>query len=159
MMARKARRSTKRPSAKAAARRAPKPDRNAYRVRTKPDTYDKFRIALGYRVGDLVFLSGQASLDKAGNVVGAGDFDRQLKQTFANLKNALTAAGSSMRQIVKVNIYLTDMANFPKIVEARGKYFRQPWPADTIVEVGALGLPELMIEIEAIALVGGKLVN
>ncbi|MSO64282.1 MAG: RidA family protein [Alphaproteobacteria bacterium] len=160
--ARSGRRSLKR----AAVRRTGRPvvgpgrDGNGYRVKLRPDIYDGFNIALGYRVGDLVYLSGQASLDlKTGAIVGVGDFDRQVKQTFASLKTVLKAAGSSMRQIVKVNIYLTDMANFPKIVAARGKYFKQPWPADTIVEVQALGLPELMIEIEAIALVGGRLID
>ena len=53
---------------------------------------------------------------------------------------------------MKVTIYLTDMANFPKIVALRERYFSQPWPADTIVEVRALALPELEIEIEAVAL-------
>ncbi len=134
--------------------------RNARRITLKPDIYDGFKIALGYQVGNLVILSGQASLDlKTGAVVGKGNFDTQLRQVFDNLKTVLKAAGSSMEQVVKVNIYLTDMKHFPKVVDARGKYFKRPWPADTIVEVGALGLPELMIEIEAIALVGGKLIG
>jgi len=135
-------------------------ERNARRITMKPDIYGGFKIALGYQVGNLVFLSGQASLDlKTGAVIGTGNFDAQVKQVFANLRAVLKAAGSSMEQIVKVNIYLTDMKHFPKIIKARGKYFSRPWPADTIVEVGALGLPELMIEIEAIALVGGKLIG
>ncbi|MDA0367720.1 MAG: RidA family protein [Proteobacteria bacterium] len=134
-------------------------DKNAYRIKTNPDPYDAFKIALGYRAGNLIFLSGQASIDETGALVGVGDFDRQVEQTFANIKRALEAAGSSMEKIIKVNIYLTDMANFPKIIEARGKYFKQPWPADTIVEVGALGLPELQIEIEAIALIEGEVIG
>jgi len=138
---------------------SPGGDPNAYRIKTTPDPYDAFRIALGYRVGNLVFLSGQASIDENGALVGVGDFDAQVEQTFANIKRALEAAGSSMEKIVKVTIYLTDMANFPKIVEARGKYFKQPWPADTIVEVGALGLPELQIEIEVVALIEGEVIG
>jgi enamine deaminase RidA (YjgF/YER057c/UK114 family) len=55
-----------------------------------------------------------------------------------------------------VTIYLTDMANFPAIVEARRRYFTPPWPADTIVEVRALALPELMVEIDVIALAGER---
>lgn len=134
--------------------------RNARRIVLKPDIYDGFKIALGYQVGNLVFLSGQASIDlKTGAIVGKGNFDAQVKQVFANLKTVLKAAGASMEQVIKVNIYLTNMKHFPKIVEARGKYFKRPWPADTIVEVRALGLPGLMIEIEAIALVGGKLIG
>jgi reactive intermediate/imine deaminase len=106
-----------------------------------------------------VILSGQASIDENGNVVGAGDFDAQAEQVFANLKRVLEAAGSSLANVVKVNIYLTDMSHFPKIVELRSRYFTRPWPADTIVGVTALALPELMIEIEATALVDGKVVE
>jgi reactive intermediate/imine deaminase len=132
---------------------------DARRIKTDPDPYDQFKIALGYRVGDLVLLSGQAAIDEHGNVVGAGDFDAQAEQVFKNLKRVLEAAGSSLERVVKVNIYLTDMSHFPKIVELRGRYFRRPWPADTIVGVTALALPELMIEIEATALVDGNVVE
>ena len=66
----------------------------------------------------------------------------------------LEAGGSSLERVVKVTIFLTDMANFPKIVELRGKWFTPPYPADTIVEVTSLALPELEIEIEAIAVAG-----
>jgi reactive intermediate/imine deaminase len=128
---------------------------NAERIRLDPDPYDPFRIALGYRIGDFVVLSGQAAIDENGQIVGAGDFDAQAEQVFKNLKRVLEAAGSSLEQVVKVTIFLTDMSNFPKIVELRGRHFSQPWPADTIVGVTALALPELMIEIEAIALVNG----
>jgi enamine deaminase RidA (YjgF/YER057c/UK114 family) len=66
----------------------------------------------------------------------------------------LEAGGSSLSRVVKVTIFLTDMSNFGKIVELRGKWFTLPYPADTIVEVSSLALPELEIEIEAIATVG-----
>lgn len=131
----------------------------AQRIRLDPDPYDQFNIALGYRVGDLVFVSGQAALDERGEPVGVGDFDRQAEQAFENLGRVLEAAGSSLDKVIKVNIYLTDMANFPKIVELRARYFSQPWPADTIVAVSALGMPELQIEIEATALVEGELIG
>jgi 2-iminobutanoate/2-iminopropanoate deaminase len=128
---------------------------DAQRITLDPDPFDQFNIALGYRVGGLVIVSGQASIDEAGNVVGVDDFDAQAEQTFANLRRVLEAGGSGLDKIVKVTIYLTDMANFPKIVELRARYFTRPWPADTIVGVTALGLPELQIEIEAIALTDG----
>jgi reactive intermediate/imine deaminase len=132
---------------------------NAERIKTDPDPYDQFHIALGYRIGDLVLLSGQAAIDENGNVVGEGDFDAQAEQVFKNLKRVLEAAGSSLTNVVKVNIYLTDMSYFPKIVELRSRHFSRPWPADTIVGVTALALPELMIEIEATALVDGRVVE
>jgi 2-iminobutanoate/2-iminopropanoate deaminase len=123
------------------------------RIQTDPDPYEQFRLAQAYRVGDLVFVSGQAAIDEHGQVVGEGDFDAQAEQTFRNLERVLAAGASSLANIVKVTIFLTDMGNFPKIVELRGTWFTPPYPADTIVEVTSLALPELMIEIEAIAVV------
>jgi 2-iminobutanoate/2-iminopropanoate deaminase len=123
------------------------------RITAEPDWYEPYRIALGYRIGDLLVLSGQAAIDREGNVVGAGDFDAQARQVFENLAFVLETGGSSLANVVKVTIYLTDMGNFPRIVELRERYFTPPYPADTIVEVRALALPELMIEIEAIAVV------
>lgn len=120
-------------------------------VRLDPDPYEPFRLSQGIRVGELLFVSGQAALAEDGTLVGAGDFDVQAEQAFRNLQRVLEAGGSSLEQVVKVTIYLTDMSNFEKIVELRGRWFTPPWPADTIVEVSALALPELQIEIEAVA--------
>ena len=120
-------------------------------IRIDPDPYEPFRLSQGFRVGELLFVSGQAAIDDAGQIVGAGDFDEQADQTFRNLARVLEAGGSSLANVVKVTIFLTDMANFPKIVELRGKWFTPPYPADTIVEVSSLALPELEVEIEAIA--------
>jgi reactive intermediate/imine deaminase len=123
-------------------------------VRLEPDPYEPYRLSQAFRVGDLLFVSGQASIAETGEPVGAGDFDAQAEQTFRNLRRVLEAGGSSLERVVKVTIFLTDMANFPKIVELRGRWFTPPYPADTIVQVQALALPELEIEIEAIAVVG-----
>ncbi len=121
------------------------------RIVTQPDPYEAFRLSQGYRAGDLVFISGQAGIDGNGQIVGRGDFDAQANQAFRNLDRALRAGGSSLRSVIKVTIYLTDMGQFSKIVELRGKWFTAPYPADTIVEVSSLYSPEAMIEIEAIA--------
>lgn len=131
---------------------------DAQQIKTQPDPFEPFLISQAYRVGDLVMTSGQAAIGLNGVLVGVGDFDAQAEQVFANLAAVLEAAGSSMEQIVKVTIYLTDMSNFPKIVALREKHFTAPYPADTIVEVRSLALPELEIEIEATALVSGKTV-
>jgi reactive intermediate/imine deaminase len=120
-------------------------------IRLDPDPYEPFRLSQGFRVGDLLVVSGQAAIDAQGGIVGAGDFDAQAEQTFRNLARVLDAGGSSLADVVKVTIFLTDMSNFGKIVELRGQWFTPPYPADTIVEVSALALPELQIEIEAIA--------
>lgn len=120
-------------------------------IRLDPDPYEPFRLSQGFRVGDLVIVSGQAAIDERGQVVGVGDFDAQAEQVFSNLRRVLDAGGSGLDRIVKVTIFLTDMSNFPKIVDLRGRWFSEPWPADTIVQVTSLALPELEIEIEAIA--------
>lgn len=130
---------------------------NAKLIKTDPDPLAPFRLAQGYQVGDVIYLSGQAAIDLEGNIVGAGDFDAQAAQVFENIALLLKTAGSSMEQIVKVTIYLTDMANFPKIIELRGQHFTPPYPADTIVQVASLALPELMIEIDVIALCQGRI--
>ena len=131
-------------------------DNNAYRVKTTPDPFEPFYISQAFRTGNLVILSGHAAISPQGEIVGAGDFDAQADQTFRNLEATLASAGSSLAQVIKVNIYLTDMSHFPKVMELRQKWFSRPWPADTIVEVKSLALPELMIEIEATALIDGE---
>ena len=120
-------------------------------ISTDPDPYAPYLISQAIHTGDLIFVSGQAAIAEDGALVGVGDFDAQAEQAFRNLQRVLEAGGSSLDRIVKVTIFLTDMANFPKIVELRGRWFTPPYPADTIVEGRALALPELEIEIEAIA--------
>ena len=122
-------------------------------ITVDPDPLAPYAIAPGWKAGGLLFLSGQAAIDDQGAIIGEGDFDAQLAQTMANIARVLEAGGSAMDRIVKVTIYLTDMANFPKIVEARKQFFTPPYPADTIVEVRSLALPELMVEIDVIAAV------
>ena len=132
---------------------------NATQIKTNPDSMEPFNIAQGYMVGDLIFTSGQAAIDPQGNIVGVGDFDAQAEQSFINLSAVLKQGGSSLAQVVKVTIYLTDMTNFPKIVALREHFFSAPYPADTLVEVTSLALPELEIEIEAIAITQGSIME
>lgn len=121
------------------------------KISIDPDPYVPFRLAQGYRVGELLFISGQAAIDGNGQLVGVGDFDVQAEQVFANLDRVLRAGGSSLANVIKVTIFLRDMANLGKIVELRGRYFTAPYPADTIVEVSSLYSPDALLEIEAIA--------
>jgi reactive intermediate/imine deaminase len=123
-------------------------------ISLNPDSLAPYAIAPGWQVGNLLFFSGQAAISPEGELVGVGDFDAQLVQVMANIDRVLAAGGSDRSRIVKVTIYLTDMSNFPAIVEARRRYFTAPYPADTIVEVKSLALPELMLEIDVIATVG-----
>ena len=117
-----------------------------------PDPLAPYRISPGYKANGMLFLSGHAAISEAGELVGVGDFDAQAKATFESLQRTLKAGGSDLSRVIKVTIYLTDMGYFERIVDFRGQWFSEPYPADTIVEVRALALPELMIEIEAIAM-------
>jgi|SRR5581483_500838 2-iminobutanoate/2-iminopropanoate deaminase len=126
---------------------------NIEQVETDPDPYAPYLLSQAIRLGELVLVSGQVGIDDAGELVSVDDFETQADQAFRNLARVLEAGGSSMDRVAKVTIFLTDMAaNFPKVVELRRRWFSPPYPADTIVEVRSLYRPEVMLEIEAIAL-------
>lgn len=127
-----------------------KSDLTFQQITTEPDPYKPFLLSQGIRAGDLIFISGQAGYNDNGQIV-AGGFEAQGEQAFLNLERALVAGGSGLGHVVKVTIFLTDMNNFQAVVELRRKYFSQPYPADSIVEVSGLYTPEAMIEIEAVA--------
>lgn len=124
------------------------------RITADPDWYEPYKISLGIRVGNLLFISGQAAANEHEEVVGAGDFDAQAEQVFKNLRKVLENAGARLSDVVKVTIFLTDMSNFGKIVQLRERHFTPPYPADTIVEVSSLAHPQWLIEIDAIAVRG-----
>jgi 2-iminobutanoate/2-iminopropanoate deaminase len=125
---------------------------NIEQIATEPDPYAPYLLSQGIRIGDFLLVSGQVGIDGAGELVSLDDFETQADQAFRNLANVLEAGGSSMDRVVKVTIFLTDMAaNFPKVVELRRRWFTPPYPADTIVQVQSLYRPEVMLEIEAIA--------
>ena len=132
---------------------------DAQRISTEPDRFAAVHISQGFRVGDLVFVSGQAAVNDQGEVVGVGDFGAQSRQAVRNLDRVLKAAGSSLDQVIKVTIFVTDMSHFSEVVKLREEVFSQPYPADTICEVRALAYPELMFEIEAIALADGSTID
>src|SRR5690606_10546643 len=101
-----------------------------------------------------LFISGQAALDEQGAIVGEGDFLVQAECAFRNLQRVLQAAGSDLHDVVKVTIFVTDISRFGGVIELRKRFFSAPYPADSIVEVKALALPQLQFEIEAIAVCG-----
>jgi len=105
--------------------------------------------------GTTIYISGQIAFDKDGKVVGVGDFRAQTVQVFENLKAALAACGATFADVVKVTTFVTDMKNAPTLREVRAGYFGAIPPAGTLVQVSGLVIPELMIEIEAVAVVSG----
>ena len=96
---------------------------DAQRISTEPDRFAAVNISQAFRVGDLVFVSGQAAVNDQGEVVGVGDFDAQARQAVRNLDRVLKAAGSSLDQVIKVTIFVTDMSYFPEVVALRGEVF------------------------------------
>jgi len=122
------------------------------RVVTQPDHYEPFLLSQGIKFGDLLFISGQAGAGDDGKIVEGG-FRAQGEQAFANLRRALEAGGSSLKHVIKVTIFVTDMKNFEEVIALRRTFFSAPYPADTIAEIKALYDPKAMIEIEAIAAV------
>jgi 2-iminobutanoate/2-iminopropanoate deaminase len=103
--------------------------------------------------GRSIYVAGQVAFDKSGNVAGKGDFAAQAVQVFENLKLALAAVGATFENVVKVNTYVTDMSHIQTLRDIRSRYYADAAPASTLVEVGRLAHPDLMIEIEAVAVV------
>jgi enamine deaminase RidA (YjgF/YER057c/UK114 family) len=104
--------------------------------------------------GRPVYIAGQVALDRSGVVVGPGDIRAQARQVFDNLQTALHAVGASFEQVVKLNYYLVDATQLPVVREVRDEYVntQQP-PASTAVEVQRLVRDDLLIEVEAVAVI------
>lgn len=101
--------------------------------------------------GRLLLIAGQTPCKATGETVGVGDFRAQAVQVFENLQANLEAAGASWGQVVKLTVFLTDMAHFPLFSEVRQQYLQPDYPATSTVAVAALVSPEWMIEVEAVA--------
>ena len=92
-------------------------------------------------------------MDANGNMVGEGDIKLQTETVLDHVKTVVEEAGGGMEDIVKVTVFITDMGLYDDIHEVRRRYFEEPFPASSMVEVSALIDPRLLIEIEAIAVV------
>ncbi len=107
--------------------------------------------AVRARGNQFLFISGTTARDKEGNIVGRGDVKIQTRQILENMKKILDQAGATFDNIVKVTVFITDMRHFKEIHEIRAEYFQKDFPASTLVQVSSLSSPELLIEMEAIA--------
>jgi len=104
--------------------------------------------------GTPVFIAGQVALNGAGELIGEGDAAAQVEQVFQNLRTVVEAAGGTMDDIVKITIFVTDAAYRPAVAAARQRHFKDgQYPASTYLVVSALALPQLLVEIEAVAVV------
>ncbi|GLQ96860.1 RidA family protein [Dyella mobilis] len=115
---------------------------------------DKAPAAIGpysqaVRAGNTVYFSGQIPLDPATGALVEGDISAQTRRVFDNLVAVAQAAGGSLGQIVRVGIYVTDLANFAAVNAVMGEYFQQPYPARSTIEVS--GLPKgAQVEVDAV---------
>lgn len=103
------------------------------------------------RAGNTLFIAGQVAKDVAGNLVGKGDFETQVRQVYENLNNILEEAGGTLLNIVKMTTFLTHFSYIETYRHVRGKYFPEPCPPNTLLIVESLAMPDFMIEVEAIA--------
>lgn len=106
------------------------------------------------RVGKIVHVSGTTASDEAGNVHGIGDPYAQSVYIFKKIENALTQAGATLADVVRVRMYVTDISRWEEVGRAHGEVFANIRPVSTMVEVRALVSPEHMVEIEVEAIIG-----
>ena len=127
------------------------PDRK--RVSSVSPYEDVIGFSRAVRVGDLVFVSGTVAWGPDGKLVGKGDVYAQAKQTLANIEGYLREAGASLKDVVRTRIYLTDISRWQEVARAHREAFGDVRPASSLLEISRLAEPEMLVEIEAVAVI------
>lgn len=109
------------------------------------------------RCGDTLYIAGQVALDERNEIVGIGDPRRQAEQVWQNIGLAVAAAGATLADVVKITVFLKDVRHAAAEISVRERLFEPGrFPICTLVQVANLGLPELLMEIDAVAALSGK---
>jgi enamine deaminase RidA (YjgF/YER057c/UK114 family) len=120
----------------------------------------KWEDIVGYsravRVGNTVEVAGTTAVDENGQVVGAGNSYEQARFALKKIERALQSTGASLKDVVRTRMFVTDIQQWEQVGRAHGEFFREIKPAATMVEVKALISPELLVEIEATAIITGQ---
>jgi enamine deaminase RidA (YjgF/YER057c/UK114 family) len=116
-----------------------------------PGTWSNCRV-----YGNQVFIAGMTAGDGKGGLRGDGSVYSQAKETFAKIKSLMEAAGGTMNDVIRVDIYVTDIKQREEVWKARREFFTGDFPASTLVEVRALATPQLSVEVNAIGFLGGS---
>ena len=114
-----------------------------------PGTWSNCRVH-----GNQVFIAGMTAGDGKGGLLGDGSVYSQARETFTKIKHLIEAAGGTMNDIVRVDIYVTDITQREEVWKARKEFFTGDFPTSTLVEVRALAIPQLMVEVNAIGFLG-----
>ena len=104
-------------------------------------------------MGKVVHVSGTTATDAQGKVIGIGDAGAQALQALSNIQKALEAVGAKLEDVVRTRIYVTDISRWEEVGKAHGTFFKEIRPANTMVEVSRLITPEILVEIEAEAII------
>ena len=116
-----------------------------------PETWSNCRI-----YGNQFFVAGMTAGDGTGGVLGDGSMYSQARETFTKIKRFVEAAGGTMNDIIRVDIYVTDIKQREEVWKARREFFTGDFPTSTLVEVRALATPQLLVEVNATGFVGGS---
>lgn len=121
--------------------------------------FGAFSNAAWVPAGRQLIISGLVARDEKGNLVGRGDMEAQTRQVLRNMETMLHHAGATFDDIAVVTVFLTDMSKLAVVHDVRREFFKPPYPASTLVQVVSLVDPELLIEINAVAVVPEDRVN